>query len=116
MCGMLISWSSPSLPILSDSSESPIGPITVEEGSWVASIILLTPLIVTYPIAWMLEKIGRVKTLLIGALPFLVGGIIVIYSDSFVMLLCGRGIAGFGIAFGNIVSLRNTRNILMYIA
>lgn len=47
-------WSSPSLSKLA-TNDSPI-PITNDEGSWLAVIIIIGQLVSIFPIFWMMDK------------------------------------------------------------
>ncbi|GAA5817299.1 hypothetical protein MFLAVUS_010843 [Mucor flavus] len=53
----------------------------------------------TYPTSYFMDTIGRRWTIMVGALIFIVGGVLQTASNTIVQILMGRLIAGFGIGF-----------------
>ncbi|XP_031355304.1 facilitated trehalose transporter Tret1-like [Photinus pyralis] len=94
--GMQVTWSSPTLPKLTSDS-SPIGvTITTEEGSWVASVFVLS-MTLSAPFANIsAELLGPKFALLFSALPTFVGWMLCIYANSAAILIVGRCVGGFG--------------------
>ncbi|KAF5270561.1 hypothetical protein FQR65_LT05459 [Abscondita terminalis] len=98
MSGFLyVSWSSPSIPLLT-SLDSPIGvALTKEEASWVVSVLALGMMPGSVSVNFLLDGIGRKKTMLIGAFLLFVPWILLIFAQSFIMLLVARIVGGIGI-------------------
>lgn len=71
--GAAFGWSSPSLPILL-SSETPLasGPLTLNQASWVASVISLGSMLAIVTYGWLIEKYGRKFSSLTIAVPLIV--------------------------------------------
>ncbi|KAF5270560.1 hypothetical protein FQR65_LT05458 [Abscondita terminalis] len=92
-----ISWSSPSIPLLT-SPDSPIGVVlTKKEASWVVSVLALGMMPGSFSVNILLDSIGRKKTMLVSALLFFVSWILIIFAQSFTMLVLARIVGGFGI-------------------
>ncbi|KAI9496987.1 general substrate transporter [Zychaea mexicana] len=66
---------------------------------FVVSIFLLGAWLTSYGAPWSMDRLGRRWTIEIGALVFIVGGILQTVSVTLVQILFGRLIAGFGIGF-----------------
>ncbi|KAF5270584.1 hypothetical protein FQR65_LT05482 [Abscondita terminalis] len=99
---IFIPWSSPSIPLLT-STNSPIGvQLTKEEASWVVSVLALGMLPGSISVIFLIDKFGRKKTMMIGALLLFVPWILIIFANSFTMLLVARVVGGLGngITFG----------------
>lgn len=65
----------------------------------VVAIFELGAWITTYPTSWFMDTIGRRWTIMVGTLIFIVGGVLQTASVTFVQIMMGRVIAGFGIGF-----------------
>lgn len=65
----------------------------------VVSIFLLGAWITSYMASYTMDHLGRRWTIEIGALVFIVGGILQTVSNTLVQIMFGRLIAGFGIGF-----------------
>lgn len=65
----------------------------------VVAIFELGAWVTTYPTSWFMDTIGRRWTIMVGALIFIVGGVIQTTSSTIVQIMFGRLIAGFGIGF-----------------
>lgn len=65
----------------------------------VVAIFELGAWFTAYPASWVMDRMGRRATILVGALVFIVGGILQTASVTMVQLMFGRLIAGFGIGF-----------------
>ncbi|XP_049880724.1 facilitated trehalose transporter Tret1-like [Pectinophora gossypiella] len=92
--GTCYGWPSPTLEYL-QSPESHI-PITSAEGSWIASIMILCSAFTPIPSAYAADRFGRKTTLLLGALPFIIGWILVIVAKSATLLYVSRMFSGLG--------------------
>ncbi|KAF5270569.1 hypothetical protein FQR65_LT05467 [Abscondita terminalis] len=93
---LYIGWSSPAIPLLT-SSNSPIGvKLTKEESSWVVSVLALGIMSGSVIIGFVVDSIGRKKTMLLGAVLVIAPWILIIFAQSFIMLLVARLVGGFG--------------------
>lgn len=96
---MIITWPSPILEKLESSGESnPLdNPITSTQSSWIGSVHLLAATIGSFPFGYLLEKIGRKRTLLLTAIPFIVSYIMAAFSNVVGLLLTVRILAGLSV-------------------
>lgn len=92
--GTCYGWPSPTLLYL-ESEESSI-PTTAYQGSWIVSIMILCSALTPIPSAYLADKFGRKTTLLLGAIPFIIGWILVIVAKSLPMLYVARIFSGLG--------------------
>ncbi|GJQ83656.1 hypothetical protein Trydic_g14366 [Trypoxylus dichotomus] len=89
-------WLSPSLSTL-QSKNSPVGrPITDEEGSWIAGLMSLAVIPAAFTESWLIEKLGRKKSLLVGGLLLLLPWFVVIFGRDIEWLYAHRFIGGMG--------------------
>lgn len=65
----------------------------------VVAIFELGAWFTTYPTSWFMDRIGRRWTIMVGALIFIVGGVVQTASYTMTQMLFGRLVAGFGIGF-----------------
>uniref|UniRef100_A0A1Y1NKT5 Major facilitator superfamily (MFS) profile domain-containing protein n=1 Tax=Photinus pyralis TaxID=7054 RepID=A0A1Y1NKT5_PHOPY len=91
MLGM--GWPSPFLPVL---ERDPLTSITKDEGSWIATTYLIAGPVGSIIAGIALNKIGRKRSLLLSALPFLTSWIIIAITQRLGFLLLARFIAGIG--------------------
>lgn len=92
--GTCYGWPSPTLPYLT-SPDSSI-PTTSDEGSWIVSIMILCSALTPVPSAYFADRFGRKTTLLLGAVPFILGWVLVIFAKSITMLYVARMFSGLG--------------------
>ncbi|XP_063395020.1 facilitated trehalose transporter Tret1-like [Cydia fagiglandana] len=92
--GTCYGWPSPTLAYL-QSSESSI-PTTADQGSWITSIMILCSALTPVPSAYFADRFGRKTTLLLGAVPFILGWILVIVAKSVSVLYVARMFSGLG--------------------
>ncbi|XP_022919965.1 facilitated trehalose transporter Tret1-like [Onthophagus taurus] len=91
--GMMTAWPSPTLPKL-QGEDSPIGdPITDEQGSWMVAIMYLTAP-ASFITGWAVDHIGRKKTLLFTSCISLIAWLLIMFSNSILMLIIARAVAG----------------------
>jgi MFS family permease len=90
--GQALGWSAPAAPRLID--EQQYFPITTNQWSWIASIVTIGCAISCIPIGYLLKKFGRKWTMLGLYIPFLVGWVLIIWAQNFIMLLIGRFLLG----------------------
>lgn len=92
--GTCYGWPSPTLPYL-QSKESSI-PTSPDEGSWIVSIMILCSALTPIPSAYLADRFGRKTTLLLGAIPFIIGWVLVIFAKSVPVLYVARMFSGLG--------------------
>ncbi|XP_031357647.1 facilitated trehalose transporter Tret1-like [Photinus pyralis] len=85
--GMHYGWPSPSLPKLE-------GWVDNEEGSWMAVMPLVGAVCGSLCGAYIVDIIGRKKTLLFAMFPFFTAWMLVAYGKSFAVLMVARLLAG----------------------
>lgn len=90
--GMHFVWSSPSLPKLYG-NESQIN-ITIEEGSWIASMELLTNVPGSLIGAILADYLGRKKSILITTLPYLSSWLLIAFGKDIKTLLTAKFLVG----------------------
>lgn len=88
-------WNSPSIPKLT-APDSPV-PLTGDESSWVIVIASIGMLIFAYPATFIIDRLGRKPSLLLGMIPVLTGWLLTALANSLWMLLVAR--ICFGIAY-----------------
>lgn len=87
-------WTSPTLPYLL--SENSTIPLTPDQSSWVASLMILTSSASPLPAAYMADHLGRKPTLLLAAIPYIIGWLSIMEATSVLTLYIGRMIQGIG--------------------
>ncbi|XP_046968054.1 facilitated trehalose transporter Tret1-2 homolog [Vanessa cardui] len=92
--GTCYGWPSPTLPYL-QSADSSI-PTSPDEGSWIVSIMILCSALTPIPSAYFADRFGRKTTLLLGAIPFILGWVLVIVAKSVAILYVARMFSGLG--------------------
>lgn len=92
--GTCYGWPSPTLPYL-QSQDSSI-PTSSDQGSWIVSIMILCSAITPVPAAYLADKFGRKTTLLLGAIPFILGWVLIIVAKSVAVLYVARMFSGLG--------------------
>ncbi|KAF2884947.1 hypothetical protein ILUMI_21224 [Ignelater luminosus] len=90
--GMHYGWPSPSLPKLLQ-NDSHI-PITSDEGSWIAVILLPGCFSGSVLGGLLLDRIGRKYVILLSSIPFIISWIMIAYARSFTILVTARYLAG----------------------
>ncbi|KAM0727139.1 Facilitated trehalose transporter Tret1 [Formica fusca] len=94
IAGSHIGWTSPSLPILKSSNSSVR--ITSDDASWIASFYLLGTIPGCILAAFVVDWLGRKKSLLIAGVPLFVGFIMIIIAWNPYILYASRFISGIG--------------------
>ncbi|XP_022834751.1 facilitated trehalose transporter Tret1-like [Spodoptera litura] len=94
--GSNLGWSAPIMVKLDAHYGGYSFPITRAEGYWMASVIALGAACACYPIGFIMDAVGRKKTLLSLTVPFVVGWGFITYAGSVKVLLIGRFITGLG--------------------
>ncbi|XP_035445546.1 facilitated trehalose transporter Tret1-like [Spodoptera frugiperda] len=94
--GSNLGWSAPIMVKLDAHYGGYSFPMTKAQGYWMAAVIALGAACACYPIGFVMDAIGRKKTLLSLTVPFLVGWVFVTSANSVRTLLIGRFITGLG--------------------
>ncbi|XP_038208066.1 facilitated trehalose transporter Tret1-like [Zerene cesonia] len=92
--GTCYGWPSPTLSYLQ--SASSLIPTTSDERSWIASIMILCSALTPIPSAYFADRFGRKTALLLGAIPFILGWVLVIVAKSVAVLYVARMFSGLG--------------------
>ncbi|XP_031634634.1 facilitated trehalose transporter Tret1-like [Contarinia nasturtii] len=94
--GVTNGWASPSLLLLkSDDSPLPSGKVTVEECSWIASLMCLGALVGNSFFGTISSKFGRKIGMLSLTLPTIIAWTLVIFAQNVYYLYASRAINGF---------------------
>ncbi|XP_012234490.1 facilitated trehalose transporter Tret1 [Linepithema humile] len=93
--GTALAWTSPVLPQLYEVDSWLY--ITEEEGSWVGSLLALGAMLGALVSGPMADKLGRKKSLLSLAVPFLLSWVIIIFSSKLWLIYVARFIVGSGV-------------------
>ncbi|XP_018576203.1 facilitated trehalose transporter Tret1-like [Anoplophora glabripennis] len=74
IAGTVLTWSSPVQLDLEHPTDAPFGyPLTSEQTSWISSLLALGAIVGPFVFGILADKIGRKPTLLVCAVPFLIG-------------------------------------------
>lgn len=92
--GSHIGWTSPTLPILK-SPDSPV-PLTSDDASWIASFFVLGTAPGCVLAAFVVDWLGRRKSLLLAGIPLTVGWVLIIIAWNPYVLYTSRFISGIG--------------------
>ncbi|XP_060523362.1 facilitated trehalose transporter Tret1-2 homolog isoform X3 [Cylas formicarius] len=96
--GLGYGWASPALSKLSghvDPENNPLSsPTTVTQESWIASLLSLGAMCSPFLTAFLSEKIGRKKTLLVFVLPTIISHLILIFAKRVVDFYVARFLIG----------------------
>ncbi|XP_046738445.1 facilitated trehalose transporter Tret1-like [Diprion similis] len=105
--GSVLAWTSPILPQLKD----PNGWLFVnnEQGSWIGGLLSIGAIVGAVPAGTLADKLGRKKTILAAAVPYLLSWIIIIFARSVALLCLARTLAGISVGLTCVV-------VPMYIA
>lgn len=94
--GTALAWTSPVLPQLVDNPDSWLT-INQEEGSWIGALLPLGAMAGAVPAGPMADKLGRKKSLLALAVPFLLSWAIIVIASQLWLIYAARFIAGIGV-------------------
>ncbi|KAF5279153.1 hypothetical protein FQR65_LT03399 [Abscondita terminalis] len=101
--GLALGWTSPVIPKLNGSIEpnsNPLPvPLTAEQTSWIGSLLPLGAVFGPFVAGFFIDKIGRKKTLLVIALPFIIAFDMAIFINNvnlfyLMRFLCGLSVGG----------------------
>lgn len=96
--GTALAWTSPVLPQLY--LEDSFMVLSREEGSWVGSLLPLGAIAGALPAGAMADKLGRKRSLLLLAVPFLISWVMILVAKIVCLLYDGRFIIGIGVGAG----------------
>ncbi|XP_034239827.1 facilitated trehalose transporter Tret1-2 homolog [Thrips palmi] len=71
-------------------------PVTLEAMSWIVAVLCISCVVGTFIFGWLADVLGRKKAALIGAVPYVVSWLCVIFADEVAWLFIARVLAGLG--------------------
>ncbi|XP_063232159.1 facilitated trehalose transporter Tret1-2 homolog [Bacillus rossius redtenbacheri] len=89
LAGIAFGWMATMQSVLQGPG-SPVGPISDQDASWLASIINLSRLVTIPLYMWSVERLGRRATGYLVAAPFLVSYVLPLFAGSVAGLYCAR--------------------------
>ncbi|XP_046959820.1 facilitated trehalose transporter Tret1-like [Vanessa cardui] len=92
--GTTVGWTSPTLPILL-AKDSPIQ-TSADQSSWIASLMILFSAASPIPASYLADRIGTKRTLLLAAIPYIIGWILVMLAANVPTIYAARLISGLG--------------------
>ncbi|XP_069691033.1 facilitated trehalose transporter Tret1-like isoform X3 [Periplaneta americana] len=101
--GMVVAWTSPTIPLLKLGDPAVGGEeLTSEQETWLGSIPHLAAFVVSPLYSYLNQNSGRKTTGYLAAAPLIVAWILVIFSNSIIYLFVARVTMGFSLAGANI--------------
>uniref|UniRef100_W4VSE3 Putative sugar transporter n=1 Tax=Phaedon cochleariae TaxID=80249 RepID=W4VSE3_PHACE len=98
VCGTALGWTSPEMPKLKALDDNPLGRIlTPSEEGWVGAFLPLAAAIGPFAGGYLADAIGRKKTLLIGATPFILAYVLNIIATNVYYFFLSRFLCGLGV-------------------
>ncbi|XP_011640117.1 facilitated trehalose transporter Tret1-2 homolog [Pogonomyrmex barbatus] len=94
IAGSHIGWTSPTLPILKSAYSHML--VTSDDASWIASFYLLGTIPGCIVAAFIVDRLGRKMSLLIGGIPLTLSYVLIIIAWNPYVLYAARGIGGIG--------------------
>lgn len=93
--GITCGWPSPNIELLT-SKDTPLasGPITLEEGSWIASILCIGGLVGNILFGIVTARYGRKRPLLFLTIPTTVSWLLILFAQNAFHLIVSRAING----------------------
>ncbi|XP_067013900.2 facilitated trehalose transporter Tret1 [Anabrus simplex] len=95
--GIAIGWTAPALPLLQAEEPAENVPlrVSVDEGSWISSLLPLGALFGAMPAGLMADWMGRKKAILSLAFPYTLGWLLILFADETIVLVyVGRFLCG----------------------
>ncbi|XP_054261516.1 facilitated trehalose transporter Tret1-2 homolog isoform X2 [Macrosteles quadrilineatus] len=74
--------------------------VTKSDTSWIASLVVLVVPVGALITGYLVDKIGRLNTIKVGAIPYMIGWVLIATAQNLPMLLVGRFLTGFAMAMG----------------
>lgn len=104
IAGATLTWSSPEIPLLTNSSSTPFDqPLNADESTWISSLVTLGAAFGSFLFTYLADKMGRKYTLLSAGVPFLVCYLILAFGSIVELFYCARFIMG--LTVGGVFSL-----------
>lgn len=104
LAGTALTWSSPEIPLLSNSSSTPFErPLNADEATWVSSLVTLGAAFGSFLFTYLADKMGRKYTLLSAGVPFLVCYLSLAFGNMVELFYCARFVMG--LTVGGVFSL-----------
>ncbi|CAG9861810.1 unnamed protein product [Phyllotreta striolata] len=98
VCGTSLGWTSPEIPLLKNLTNSPLDHVmSASEEGWVGSFLPLAAAIGPLGAAILADQLGRKKSLLISALPFIAAFVINSFATNVWMFYLSRFLCGLSI-------------------
>ncbi|KAJ8931871.1 hypothetical protein NQ314_015137 [Rhamnusium bicolor] len=98
VCGTTFGWTSPEIPKLKGILDNPLGaPISKAEEGWIGSFLPLGAALGPFAAGIAADKIGRKKTLLVSAVPFIVAFILNLVATNVNYFFMSRFLCGLGV-------------------
>ncbi|XP_018576205.1 facilitated trehalose transporter Tret1-2 homolog [Anoplophora glabripennis] len=98
ICGTTIGWTSPEIPKLKGVIDNPLSsPITKTAEGWIGSLLPLGAAIGPFAAGIAADKIGRKKTLLISAIPFIITFVLNIVATHVYYFFASRFLCGLAV-------------------
>ncbi|XP_044734814.1 facilitated trehalose transporter Tret1-like isoform X2 [Chrysoperla carnea] len=91
--GTVLSWTSPTKTQIVDNGDLGFT-VTDDEFSWVGGLMCLGAAVICFPIALVMDVIGRKITMLLLIIPFTIGWCLIYWAESVLMLYFGRFLTG----------------------
>lgn len=99
-CGLTLGWTSAAESKMKDLSQSPLSVVpTVEEFSWISSLLPLSALVGPYIAGPLADKIGRKWTLLSSSVFYILSFILLILTCNVPQIYVARLMQGLGVGF-----------------
>uniref|UniRef100_A0A1B6LRS5 Major facilitator superfamily (MFS) profile domain-containing protein n=1 Tax=Graphocephala atropunctata TaxID=36148 RepID=A0A1B6LRS5_9HEMI len=74
--------------------------VTKTDTSWIASLVVLVVPVGALVTGYLVDRIGRLNTIKVGAIPYIIGWVLIATSQNLTMLLVGRCLTGSALAMG----------------
>lgn len=117
LAGTSISWTSPTIPKLLNDTTSPLGrAITVQEASWISSLVTVGGFLGPFIYGYIAKKFGKKITLLLVGLPYMTSSLIIAFAKMVEFLYVARFLTGiamggaFTTATNYVIELTNKNN------
>ncbi|KAL6266492.1 hypothetical protein P5V15_003341 [Pogonomyrmex californicus] len=99
--GYASSYTSPALVSMRDNATTDFE-VTKQMGMWIGSLMPLSALVGGIAGGPLIEYIGRKKTILATAFPFIGAWILIMFAQNIPMILAGRALCGFAVGIGSL--------------
>ncbi|CAL8109368.1 unnamed protein product [Orchesella dallaii] len=100
--GNVLGWSSPAIPNLTNSGDFP--DIQNYQKAWIGSLVTIGALVGACCSGFLIEKIGRKKSLIVVGIPYITGWLTIALASQIYMLYIGRFLTGFSVGALSLVA------------